>query len=584
MGVSNIIALISGVALFLYGMLLMGDSLKKVAGSKLELILYRLSSTPLKGVLLGTGVTAVIQSSSATSVMVVGFVNSGMMKLRQAIGVILGAIIGTSVTGWIIALGSIESGSGIADILSTSNLTGIVVVVGIILSMFSKRQSNKNLGGIFMGFGILMFGLSAMSGAVAPLRESREFIRIMTAFTNPFIAILAGAVMASVIQSASAAVGIVQALAITGAVDFQMALPLVMGISIGASVPVLLASAGSSTEAKRTAFVYLYSNVIGAVFFALLFYGANALFDFAFAERAMTAVSIAAMNTAYRVVNVGLLMPFCGLIEKTMRRIIPDDPGEKLEMADIERLEDRFIGHPALAIEQSRAAICSMAHKAEKNLLAAIKLLTDFSDDGFDSVQARENVIDKYEDKLGTYLVKITQHELNHNQNIEVSKFLHTISDFERIADHAVNISYAAQEMHEKKIEFSFVGGGELDVLISAVREIVSVSVKAFTEGSVETAYRVEPLEELMDDLCDEVKLHHIQRLQKGTCTLEHGFVFNDLLTNIERIADHCSNIAVAMIELDADSFDTHEYLNSLKQAKTTAFKQYYDEYSGRFA
>ena len=582
MGISDVISLLGGIALFLFGMSLMGEGLKKVAGSRLELVLYKLSSTPLKGVLLGTGVTAVIQSSSATSVMVVGFVNSGMMKVKQAIGVIMGAILGTSVTGWILCLSSLEGGSGVVQLLSTEVLTGIVAVVGIILRMFTGKTSNRYVGEILLGFAVLMYGMSAMSGAVSPLRESEAFIRILTSFSNPILGILVGLAFTSVLQSASAAVGILQALAITGAVTFEVALPIVMGIAIGAAVPVLLSALGANLNGKRTAFIYLLIDVLGVLIWALLFYGANAIIHFTFLDAVMSSVSIALMNTLFRLATVIVLLPCIGLMEHMVELLFPDD-GSAAEEQEMDRLEERFLQHPALSIEQSRLVTNSMAERAEGNLLMAVGLRNRWSDKDFRMVGETESVIDRYEDKLGTYLMKITSKSLSQSQSEEVSKYLHTISDFERISDHALNISEAAKEIHDKDLQFSPEACHELDVIESAVREILSIAVGAFVENDPQRAARVEPLEEIIDGLCDEMKSHHVDRLQSGSCTLNQGFVFNDLLTNYERVADHCSNIAVAIIELESDSFDTHEYLNSVRAMKSSSFARYYEEYKQEY-
>ena len=582
MSVADVISLLGGIALFLFGMSLMGEGLKKVAGSRLELVLYKLSSTPLKGVLLGTGVTAVIQSSSATSVMVVGLVNSGMMKVKQAIGVIMGAILGTSVTGWILCLSSLEGGSGVVQLLSTEVLTGIVAVVGIILRMFTGKTSNRYVGEILLGFAVLMYGMSAMSGAVSPLRESEAFIRILTSFSNPILGILVGLAFTSVLQSASAAVGILQALAITGAVTFEVALPIVMGIAIGAAVPVLLSALGANLNGKRTAFIYLLIDVLGVLIWALLFYGANAIIHFNFLDAVMSSVSIALMNTLFRLATVIVLLPCIGLMEHMVELLFPDD-GSAAEEQEMDRLEERFLQHPALSIEQSRLVTNSMAERAEGNLLMAVGLRNRWSDKDFRMVGETESVIDRYEDKLGTYLMKITSKSLSQSQSEEVSKYLHTISDFERISDHALNISEAAKEIHDKDLQFSPEACHELDVIESAVREILSIAVGAFVENDPQRAARVEPLEEIIDGLCDEMKSHHVDRLQSGSCTLNQGFVFNDLLTNYERVADHCSNIAVAIIELESDSFDTHEYLNSVRAMKSSSFARYYEEYKQEY-
>lgn len=581
MGVSDVISLLSGIALFLFGMNIMGDGLKKVAGSKLEVILYRLSGNAIKGVLLGTGVTAVIQSSSATSVMVVGFVNSGMMKVKQAIGIVMGAVLGTSITGWIICLSSIKGGSGWVEMLSTATLTGVVAVIGIVLKMFCKSQTKKHIGDILMGFAVLMFGMSAMSDSVSGANDL--FTKVFTELSNPLIAIVAGCIVTCILQSASAAVGILQAITISGSVTFDVAFPLIMGIAIGAAVPVLISSVGTNVNGKRTAFVYLLVDLLGVIIIAPVFYILNAVFDFTFMSKTMSPVLVAAANTLFRFVMILILIPFIGILEKTVCLLFKSSPDEEEDNADIDRLEDRFIIHPALAIEQSRQAMASMIRKTVKNLARAFELFDGYSDEAFDKIQEKESVIDRYEDKLGTYLVKITQNELNRKQNIEISKFLHTISDIERIGDHAVNLSLVAQEIHDKKLEFSSDACQEIDVIRKAVLEIVDLSTTAFCTDDKVMAARVEPLEEVIDQLCDQVKLNHVSRIQSGDCTLTHGFVFNDLLSNYERIADHSSNLAVAVIELDESLFDTHEYLNSVKNEKPAEFLREIEQFKEKY-
>lgn len=584
MGIAEVLSLLGGVALFLFGMSLMGDSLKMVAGSKLEVVLYRLSGTQLKGILLGTGVTAVIQSSSATSVMVVGFVNSEMMKVRQAIGIIMGAIIGTSITGWIICLSDIGGNtSGWMELLSTETLTSVVALIGIILYMFSGDMSRRHVGGILMGFAVLMFGMKAMSGAVSGLKDDESFVRILTDFSNPVLGIIVGMAFTSILQSASAAVGILQALAITGAVSFEVAFPIIMGIAIGAAVPVLLSAMGASADGKRTALSYLIIDLFGVVIVSVIFYAINAFVHFGFMSRTMTAVSIAFVNTLFRVVIVMILAPMTGLIEKFVSLFVKDDKERLKGLRDMDLLEERFLTHPALSIEQSRQVINSMARCVVKNVTDALSLVDKYTKDGFAEVQKEEELVDRYEDKLGTYLVQITRLELTKQQNIMVGKYLHSITDFERMSDHALNIAECAQEMHDKKLNFSKYATHELSVLRSAVSEIVALAVKAFVEDDLSVAYRIEPLEEKIDSLCDEMKLHHINRISDGTCTLQLGFVFNDLLTNLERMADHCSNIGVAMIELASGALETHDYYNKLMEETTDQFKESFAKYDAKF-
>ena len=581
MDISQIISLGSGIALFLFGMTLMGDGLKRVAGNQLELVLYRLSSTTFRGVLLGTGVTAVIQSSCATSVMVVGFVNAGMMKLRQAIGVILGAILGTSITGWIISLSYIEGSSGILSLLSTATLTGIVAMIGVFLRVFSKKKEQQHLGDILMGFTVLMFGMSVMSNAVSDLGKQPWFTGTLATLSNPVLGILAGTLFTGILQSASAAVGIVQALSITGAMSFESALPLLMGVAIGAAFPVLLSALGANADGKRTAAVYLVAATISVIVCAALFYLAEAFIQFPFVKTIMNPFSLAFVNTVLRLAMVLLLLPFTDALEKLVRLIVKEKPQEADQLTV--RLEERFLSHPALAVEQSRLTIVDMAERAREALSAALSLTANYSREGFAEVEKMESDCDKYEDALGSYLVKLTGRELTRRQNEDVSKYLHTLTDFERISDHALNIAQSAQEIHEKKIDFSDQATRELSVLSAAVREIVRLTTEAFEKSDLSLASRVEPLEELIDQLCDESKRRHIERLQQGNCTIRQGFVFNDVLTSIERVSDHCSNIAVAMLELEEDAFDTHAGLRRIKEAQSLSFQIAYEDYAARF-
>ena len=579
-----VIILLGGIALFLFGMQLMGDGLKKVAGGKLEVILYRLSNTPLKGVLLGTCVTAIIQSSSATSVMVVGFVNAGMIKMKQAIGIIMGAIIGTSVTGWVLCLSDISGGAGWVDLLSTEVLAAIIGVIGIMFRMICKNPTKKHIGDIMIGFCILMVGMQNMSAAVAPLRSEPAFIDMLTKFSNPFIGILIGLLVTAVLQSASATVGILQALSVTGAISFSVALPIIMGIAVGAAMPVIISSFGATTDGKRTAFVYLLVDALGALIWAVVFYSINHFVHFSFMDRTMTTVSIAFVNSLFRVVTVAVLFPFIRFLEKMVCAIFKEVVDEEdKDIVEISVLDDRFIAHPTVAIEQAKTVLCSMAHMAQKNLIRSMELLDTFSQEKYDKIQRREDKVDRYEDKLGTYLVKITQQELTSGQNKEVSKLLHTISDFERISDHAVNISQAAAELFNEKLKFSDCAVEDVELMSLIMKEIVGNVIDAFEQNKVEYAYKTEPLEELVDIYCDEMKMNHVKRVQKGECTLHQGFIFNDLLTDFERIADHCSNVAVAIIELELNVFDTHEYLINLKKDNGTNFDKYFEEYKEMF-
>lgn len=582
-GITLILTLLSGVALFLFGMSMMGDGLKRVAGNKLELVLYKLTSTPLKGILLGTAVTAIIQSSSATTVMVVGFVNSGMMKVAQAIGIIMGANIGTSVTGWILCLSYIDGSSGIAQLLSTATISAVVAIIGIIFKMFIKKTTYKNVGDIMLGFSILMVGMQTMSGAVSPLKENAHFINLLTTFENPFMGILVGIAFTAVLQSASASVGILQALSMTGSISFAAALPITMGIGVGAACPVLLSSIGTNKNGKRTALIYLLNDLFGMVFWSIVFYTVNAFVHFPFMDMTMRPVTIALMNSVFRMATILVLVPFIHTIEKFVFWLIKDDPEELEEQADFDLLEERFLAYPALAITQSHTAMNGMAKKARKNLNRSFALLKDFSQEKYNKIQEKENLIDKYEDKLGTYLMQLTGQPMNSSQTQQVSEFLHTLSDFERLGDHAVNISKVAMELAEKKIHFSESAQYEISVLNASIREITDLTVDAFCTDSLEMAKKVEPLRELIGMLCNELKNRHITRLREGKCEFQQGFAFNDLLTNLERIAAHCSNVAVAMIETNSSEFDTHEYIKSVRHMRDEAYQECFNAYAEKY-
>ena len=585
MNLADALSLLGGVSLFLFGMTLMGEGLKLVAGNKLELILYKLSGTPLKGILLGTGVTAVIQSSSATSVMVVGFVNSGMMKMKQAISIIMGAIIGTSITGWIISLSDLGGSNGLLSLLSTETLSAITAIVGIYLRLFSKKQTHHHTGDILMGFAILMFGMKAMSSSVSSLRESEVFISLLTQFSNPILGIIIGMVFTTVIQSASASVGILQALSSTGAITFEIALPIIMGIAIGASVPVLLSALGASTDGKRTALSYLVVDTLGVIVFSLLFYSINALVHFTFMSTPLRSVNIALLNTVFRLIVVALLLPFISLLEKLVSTLIKDKKQEQdKELDDIKRLEERFISYPPLAVENARIAINKMGELAEKNILDAFNLLRNgYTDGGFDEVERIEGVIDKYEDSIGTYLTKLTGREMPKDLNRSVAKYLHTLTDFERISDHALNIAESAREIKEKGITFTPNALHEMDVMMKALERIVHITVSSFAENDLDKAYLVEPLEEVIDELCEKMRFNHVDRLTKGECTILNGYVFNDLIGNYERISDHCSNTAATLIEMEEGVFGLHTYTNEVKDRHTHNFEENYKFFSDAF-
>ena len=585
MSITDIVMLLGGVAMFLYGMSLMGSSLKKVAGNKLELILYRLSGTPLRGILLGTGVTAVIQSSSATSVMTVGFVNSMMMKLRQALSVIMGAVVGTSITGWLICLGGVggSQASPALALMSTEGISAITAVAGILMRMICKKKTLVHVGDILMGFAVLMFGMKTMSGAVSGLRDDPGFISFLTSFNNPLLGILIGFAFTAILQSASASVGILQALSSTGLMTFEETLPIILGIAIGASVPVVISGIGSSVEGRRTAFSYPVIEILRVILFAGAFYGLNAVLHFDFMDNKMNMFSIALINTLFRVSTVFVLAWFIPLIEKLMIKLVPADPHEEAETEDMKRLEERFLAYPTLAVEQTRLTMNKMAELAERSMDTAIALLDNFDPKGFQEVESLESIVDRYEDKIGSYLMRLTGQEMTDTQNKSVSQYLRAITDLERISDHALNIAQRAEEIRDKKIRFSDKGSREMDNLKKAITEILHISIDSFMTGDSETAYRVEPLEQVIDMICRRMREKHTARLQKGKCTIGNGYVFNDLISDFERVSDHCSNIAIVQVELEDNALDVHEMSGALKQAHEHQFDLYYSEFEERY-
>ena len=583
MSILNVIMLLGGVAMFLYGMSLMGDGLKKVAGNRLELILYRLSSNPLKGILLGTGVTAVIQSSSATSVMVVGFVNSAMMKLRQAIPIIMGAVIGTSITGWIICLSSVSGGSPALELLSTESLSAITAVGAILLKHISKKRSMQHIADILMGFAVLMFGMKTMSGAVSVLHDDPGFISFLTSFTNPFLGILIGIVFTAILQSASASVGILQALSSTGLITFDIALPIILGIAIGASVPVLLSGMGSSRDGQRTALSYLVIEIIRVVLFAGVFYGLNAFLHFSFMGKVMNMFSIALLNTLFRITTVALLAWFIPAIENLVVRLVPGNPADQERVRDMDRLEERFLAYPTLAVEQTRLTINKMAELTHLSMEKAMALLDNYSESGLAEVRDLEGIVDRYEDKIGSYLMKLTGREMTETQNRAVSQYLRAITDLERISDHALNIGERAQEMYEKKIVFSEKGAKEMKNLTDAITEILNITFQSFLNDDADTAARVEPLEQVIDRICLKMKERHAARLQKGKCTISHGYVFNDLIADFERVSDHCSNIGIVIVDLMSNSLDVHELSDEMHTDRPDRYQESFEEFQGKY-
>ena len=580
---SMILSLLSGVALFLFGMSLMGDGLKMVAGNKLEAFLYRMTNTPLKGVALGTGVTSVIQSSSATTVMVIGFVNSGMMKLKQAIGIIMGANIGTSITGWILCLSYIDGKNGIAKILSTATISAVVAIAGIIMRMFCKRSVHKNIGNIMLGFAILMTGMQTMSGAVSPLKDSPAFTNMLTMFSNPLIGILVGIAFTAVLQSASATVGVLQALSVTGILTFSSAFPIVLGIGVGAACPVLISAIGANKNGKRTALVYLINDLFGLILWSVIFYTVNVIVHFGFMDMIMTPVAIALLNTVFRVATVCVLFPFIPKIEKLVCWLVKDSAEELEDEADFDLLEERLLNYPALAIGQCHRAMSGMARKLRKNVNRAMNLLNEYQQDKFDKVQRKENLIDKYESRLGDYLMKLTKHEMNSAQTKQASLYLHTINDFERIGDHASYIAYMSSEMHDNRTNFSQEAWDELNVVMEAVREEINLTCRAFLNDDKEMAQRVAPLGMVITSLCNELKMHHVERLSNGNCGLEEGTVYTDILNSFNRIAAHCASAMVALLKSGDENPDMHIHDSKIYPSDSVEYYTYFKEYRQKY-
>ena len=580
---SMILSLLCGVSLFLFGMSLMGDGLKLAAGNKLEAFLYKMTNTPLKGVALGTGVTSVIQSSSATTVMVIGFVNSGMMKLKQAIGIIMGANIGTSITGWILCLSYIEGSNGIASILSTATISAVVAVVGIIFRMFCKRTLHKNVGNIMLGFAILMTGMQMMSGAVSPLRESPMFIKMLTMFSNPIAGILVGIAFTAVLQSASATVGVLQALSVTGILTFASAFPIVLGIGVGAACPVLISAIGANKNGKRTALVYLINDLFGLILWSVIFYTVNAFVHFTFMDMTMTPVAIALLNTVFRLATVIVLFPFISKIEKLVCWLVKDDKEDLEDEADFDLLEERLLNYPALAIAQCHRVMNGMSKKLRKNVNRAMNLLNDYQQDKYDKVQRKEDLIDKYESRLGEYLIQLTKREMNTAQTTQVSLYLHTINDFERIGDHASYIAHMANEMHDNHTQFSQAAWDELNIVMEAVREEINVTCNAFMKDDKEAAQRVAPLGAVITNLCDELKMHHVERLSKGECGLEEGTVFNDILNSFGRIAAHSASAMTALLKSGDTDADPHIHDSKIYPTDSWEYYTYFNEYRQKY-
>lgn len=584
MNVYDILNLLGGIALFLFGMHTLSASLEKLAGGKLETWLEKATSKPIKGVVLGAIITAVIQSSAATTVMIIGFVNSGLMKLSQAIGVIMGANIGTTATSWLLSLQSISGSDGFSflNLLKPTTFTPVLAVIGVILIMFTKSDKKKTIGMILAGFAVLMFGMNSMSSATAGLAENETFCNILMMFSNPVLGVIAGAVLTAVLQSSSASIGILQSIAIsTGKVTYSVALPLLLGQNIGSCVTALISSVGANKPAKRVAFVHLYFNVIGTVVFLSIFYLLNAFISMPFMEESLNAVGIAVIHTGFNVLATALFMPFTKQLEKLACLTVRDDSNDE-ELTPM-LLDERLLKTPSVAIEQCRNVCIRMARLTQETLKMSMEVVTTYDAKKCAEVIDNENAIDIFEDKIGSYILKISSKDLSENDSKIVSSMLHTIGDLERISDHAVNIVEAAEEMHSKKIKFSQQALRELPVIVNAVSEILDMSINAFVNNDVNLAKNVEPLEDVIDQLRSDLKTRHIERLRNGKCTIELGFILQDLLTNFERVSDHCSNIAVYLIQISDNSMDTHEYMNELKKLDRSEFMDEFNDYKNKY-
>ncbi len=577
----DFVTLAGGLALFLYGMTLMSNKLEKLAGGKLEQIFEKLTSNRFKGLVLGAAVTAIIQSSSATTVMLVGFVNSGIMRLSQAISIIMGANVGTTVTAWIISLTAIDGESFIMQLLKPSTFSPILAMIGVIIIMSKASDKKKDVAGILLGFAILMTGMDTMSAAVEPLKDSPSFASLLTMFNNPIFGVLMGAVVTAIIQSSSASVGILQALSQTDGITFGMALPIIMGQNIGTCVTAILSSAGANKNAKRVAAVHLSFNIIGTTVLLIAYYSISAIIGgFDFANEPVDAFKIAVTHTIFNLTTTAILIPFTGALEKLAYFVIKDK--EKTEDETV-LLDERFLSTPGVAIEQCRNVTNRMASLAKNTISMSLDLYKHYDAEKAQMIIENEDEIDKYEDIIGTYLVKLSGRSLTLDDSRSVSCLLHAIGDYERISDHAVNILDTAKEINEKGVNFSDSAKRELTVMFRAIEDILDLTVKAFEANDVSLARKVEPLEEVVDTLRTEMKSRHIERLQEKKCTIEQGFIFTDLLTDLERVSDHCSNIAVNLIQISDSNFENHQYLNTLKAGDNDDFVRQYEEYSIKY-
>ncbi|MBS7220151.1 MAG: Na/Pi cotransporter family protein [Christensenellales bacterium] len=584
MDLFDVLNMVGGLALFLYGMHIMGGGLEKLSGGKLERVLEKLTKNRIMAVLLGAGVTAVIQSSSATTVMVVGFVNSGIMKLNQAIGIIMGANIGTTVTAWLLSLTAIEGNGFFMQLLKPTSFSPVLALIGICMIMFSKKDKKKNIGSILIGFAILMFGMDTMSGAVKPLADVPEFTSLLTKFSNPILGLLIGAGVTAIIQSSSASVGILQALCVTGAIKFGNAIPIIMGQNIGTCITAIISSIGAGRDAKRAAAVHLYFNIIGTTIFMLAFYGLNAALDFTFLNDTISAATIASIHTTFNVVTTFILLPFGNVLEKLANKTIKE---QKVPQTEFEKellaLDARFLDSPGYAIMQCKNVTTKMAMLAKSAVYKALDLIENFDEKEAERVIEIENEVDEFEDKLGSYLVKISGKNLSTEEGHTTSMLLHSLNDFERISDHAVNILEAARELYDKGISFSDKGLNEIRVYSEAVKEILDITMKSFENMDKGIAVTVEPLEDVIDDLNIVIKEKHIKRLRTGECTTELGFILSDISTSFERVADHCSNIAIYVLQSDQEEMDPHNFLIQHGMAGNKEFQDRYIEYKNKY-
>ena len=580
MDIFGILTMVGGLALFLYGMNTMGDGLVMLSGGKLEQVLERLTKKRIMALLLGALVTAVIQSSSATTVMVVGFVNSGIMKLTQAVGIIMGANIGTTITSWILSLTGISSGNVFIKLLKPSSFSPVLAAIGIICMMTGKDGSRKKtIGSILLGFAVLMFGMETMSGAVSPLKDNPTFTGMLTAFSNPILGMAAGAALTAVIQSSSASVGILQALCMSGAVTYGTALPIIMGQNIGTCVTALISSIGASKNAKRAAFIHLYFNLIGTILFMAVFYFINHFVNFAFLSNTAGAAGIAVIHSLFNIGCAIVLFPFAdklvALSTFTVKNQTASEP-EQILPEKLAALDERFLDSPSFAIQLCKNAVIKMAEYSKKAIFLAMEVQTEYSSEKVAEVIQLEQLVDQFEDSIGTYLVKLAGKDLSMDDSHLLSVLLHCISDFERISDHAINITEAVDKLQKQGLEFTGQGKQELDSLGVAIRDIMTMTQNAFSTGNTTTAADVEPLEEVIDDLVMEMKQRHIVRLRSGNCSMEAGLLLEDILTNYERVSDHCSNIAAALIEIQADELDMHRYIDVKNKGSDPHFQKEY--------